>query len=188
MSGVWMKIAILAVLVAGVVVGISVLSPKEKAPPQGPQTYGEQVAEDRAKFAIDYENQSLPAQPTQPAPVEPSAQPQTPPAAVQPPVAAPPPGLQQPAPERLKFVELEIEDQVQAEQLFQMAMTERSMGRLPGVGKYTRMVQYCRQVIKQYPGTVYAYRAKQLMADIPRSFQEDLGVTAQELDLSEFRE
>jgi type IV secretory pathway VirB10-like protein len=188
MSGVWIKIAIFAVLVVGVIVGISMLSPGQKPPPQGPQTYGEQVAEDRAKFAIDYENQSLPPQPARPAPQEPSEQPQTPPPAAQPSPATQPPALQQPAPQPLKFVELEVEDQVAAERLYEMAMRERSMGRLPGVGKYTRMVQYCRQVIKQYPGTVYAYRAKQMMADIPRDYQEQMGVTAEELDLSEFRE
>ena len=180
MSGVWVKIAIFAILVVGVIVGISVLSPGEKPPPQGPQTYQEHVARDREKFAIDYENQSLPESRARPAADEPSGQPQTP--------AAQSPALQQPAPERLKFVELEIEDQMQAERLYQMAMNERSMGRLPGVGKYRRMVEYCKQVIKQYPGTVYAYRAKQMMADIPREYQEQFGVTAEELDLSEFKE
>ena len=184
MSGVWIKIAIFAILVVGVIVGISVLSPGEKPGPQGPQNYAEQVAEDRAKFEIDYENQSLPEQqPAKPAPQEPAEQPQTPPAAAQ------PPAVQQPAPKPVKFVELEdIEDQVSAERLYQQALTQRSMGRLPGVGKYRRMVQFCRQIIKQYPGTVYAYRAKQMMADIPHSYQEDLGVTAEELDLSEFTE
>jgi type IV secretory pathway VirB10-like protein len=176
MSGTWLKIAIFAVLVVAVIIGISMLSSDEPKPePQGPQTYAEQVREDREKFAIDYENQSLPqrqtAAPT-PASAQPAEQPQAEPAPQAP--AAPP----------RQFRELELDEQVGAEQLYSMALNERSMGRLPGVGKYRRMVEYCRQIITQYPGTVYAYQAKQLLADIPREYQEQYGITADELDLS----
>ncbi len=84
-----------------------------------------------------------------------------------------------------KFRSLEEEQQVRAEELWNMVLTSRKMGRLPGM-TYGQMVQYCRQILKEFPGTKYAFQAKNALADIPESAQRSANVTKQELDTSEF--
>jgi hypothetical protein len=66
---------------------------------------------------------------------------------------------QQPVTEEApKFKELTEEEQAGAEQLFEMALTQRKMARLPGVG-YGQMVGYCRDIIEKYPGSKFDYQA-----------------------------
>ena len=68
-----------------------------------------------------------------------------------------------------------------AEQLFELAMAQRKMGRLPGVS-YGAMVQYCREIIQKYPGTEYAYKAKRMLADIPADQRERYHITDDEIN------
>jgi len=117
------------------------------------------------------------------APIPSPNQPQ--PAATQSVVAPVQPQAQVPPQRPPKFKPLEEEQQVRAEQLWQMVLTQRKMGRLP-VMTYGQMVQYCRQIIREFPGTEYAYRAKRALADIPESARQQHNITQKELDLSEF--
>ena len=89
---------------------------------------------------------------------------------------------QQPKP--LKFKELTEEQEVHAEQLFELALAQRKMGRLPMVN-YKLMVQYCRQIIELYPGSEYAYKAKRMLADLPERERERYDITDEEIDLSQ---
>jgi hypothetical protein len=66
-----------------------------------------------------------------------------------------------------------------------MVVTSRKMGRLPGM-TYGQMVQYCRQIINEFPGSEYAYRAKLALADIPESARRQYNITDKELDVSGF--
>ena len=65
--------------------------------------------------------------------------------------------------------ELSREGEYQASKLFEMAITQRKMGRLPGVG-YGQMVDYCRQIIEKWPRSVYAYKARRMLGDIPERY------------------
>jgi hypothetical protein len=80
----------------------------------------------------------------------------------------------------MKFKELTEEEQAGAEQLFEMALAQRKMGRLPGMG-YGRMVDYCRQIIEKYPGSEFDYKSRRMLADIPENERERYHITEQEL-------
>lgn len=178
MNTFWLKIAGVVVLVVGIIVAVSVFSPsKSQQEPQsrGPQTYAEQVAEDRAKFEIDHRTQQL---------SEPKTEKLTP-AEKLGVTHQPLQVTNQKQPVERQFRELDLANQVQAERLLQMAQTERSMGRLPGTGRYGRMVKYCRQIIQSYPGTVYAYQAKRMLADISEDYRSRYSITDEEIDFDD---
>jgi hypothetical protein len=50
------------------------------------------------------------------------------------------------------------------------------------------MVDSCRQIIRRWPDSWCAYRAKQLMADLPEQDQKRYSITKEELDVSRFAE
>ena len=83
-------------------------------------------------------------------------------------------------PDSPQFKELDIEDKVRAEKLFEMALFERKKGRLPGMG-FKQMVDYCRQIIQEYPGSIYAFKARRMLADIPRRYRKQYNITEEEL-------
>jgi hypothetical protein len=84
-----------------------------------------------------------------------------------------------------QFRELPITEQIEAERLWEMVKTERKMGRLP-VMTYTKMIRYCRELIKRFPGTRYAYGAKQALAEVPDRYRKQNNITDEEIDLSKF--
>jgi len=95
-------------------------------------------------------------------------------------VQAPPAQPQEP-----QFRELPFAEQVEAEKLWEMVKTERKMGRLP-VMTYTKMIRYCRELIKRFPGTRYAYGAKQALAEVPDRYRKQNNITDEEIDLRRF--
>ncbi len=84
----------------------------------------------------------------------------------------------------VQFRQLTEEEEVGASQLFEMAMTQRKMGRLPGIG-YGQMVGYCRQIIEKYPDSEYAYKAKRILSDIPERERVRYHITDEEIDLGQ---
>lgn len=159
MSTAWLKIAgIVVILVVVVVIGANLISSKK--PPrqeQPPQTLEQVWENDQQRL-----NAPITPQP-QPNEVNTTAGPQLQPV----------------------FRQLTVEQQVRAEELWQMVITSRKMGRLPVI-PYGQMVQYCRQIITEFPGSEYAYRAKQALAELPDSVKRQYNITQTELDLSEF--
>ncbi len=89
-------------------------------------------------------------------------------------------------PAKPTFRELSLEEQVQAGKLFEMALLYRKQGRLPGMRSYKLMVDYCRQLIREYPGTVYSYKAKRMLGDLRPRDRERYGITDEETDLSSY--
>jgi len=81
----------------------------------------------------------------------------------------------------IKFRELEEEEQAGAEQLFEMAMAQRKMARLPGVG-YREMVDYCRLIIERYPGSEFEYKARRMLGEVPRDEWERFKITEKEIN------
>jgi len=86
----------------------------------------------------------------------------------------------------LYFKPLDEIEQVEAERLLNVAVPGRSIGRLPIATDYKLMVEPCRQIISKWPESWYAYRAKQLLADMPERLRPRYNITEEELDLSAF--
>ena len=83
--------------------------------------------------------------------------------------------------------ELSEIDKIEAERLLNIAVPGRSIGRLP-MTSFKLMVDNCREIIRRWPDSWFAYRAKQMLADMPSRFRKRYRVTQEELDLSEFSE
>ncbi len=81
----------------------------------------------------------------------------------------------------VKFKELTEEEQVGAEQLFEMAITSRKMARLPAMG-YGQMVNYCRDIIQKYPGSEFDYKARRMLGEVPRGQWDRYKITEQEVN------
>ncbi len=201
MNTFWLKIAALAVVVMVAIVLIGVFSSSEKPEPlsksmaaepvdKPAKNFYEQVEKDKEKFL------------TPPKPPEQQAKTPAEEPVKQQPVASPRGGVQeqnQPAdnqtpaepvrpavkPTQLYFRPLSEIDRIEAERLLNVAVPGRSLGRLPQVG-YKLMVDTCRQIISKWPDSWYAYRAKQLLIDMPARFRERYKITYEELDISEF--
>jgi hypothetical protein len=78
-------------------------------------------------------------------------------------------------------------DKIEAERFLNVAVPGRSIGRLPVTG-FRLMVDNCRRIIERWPDSWYAYRAKQMLADMPPRFRPRYHITEEELDLSRFAE
>ena len=67
--------------------------------------------------------------------------------------------------------------------MLNVAVPGRSIGRLPMTG-FTLMVPNCREIIQKWPDSWYAYRAKQMLGDLPERYKIRYKVTKEETDLS----
>jgi hypothetical protein len=195
MDSIWMKIALGAVaVVVGVVVvghfmsGEPAPTPQETVEEDKPKTF-EDMAERDKQFgeqpkAVEPEPAPDPpaAQPAEPAPREP-AQP-----VAQRPVRQPS-GVVLPSsitgPTTLYFKPLgEIED-IEAQRIMPVTTAARSIGRLP-VTHFKLMVDGCRQILRRWPDSWYAFRAKQMLEEMPERFWRNYKVTEEELDIGKF--
>jgi len=157
MNTFWLKIIGLAVVVVGVIILISVFSSSTDSGPKEPQ-----------KTVYDQWEEDDKRLRAEPQYKEPPATP-----------AAPP------KPEFKKLNEIE---EIQAQRLFEAAMTERKMGRLPGVKLgYKNMVDHCREIIRRWPDSEYAFNAKRLLADIPERYHKMYNITKEEIDLGNLK-
>jgi type IV secretory pathway VirB10-like protein len=165
MNTFWLKIAGLAVLVVGVIILITVFTSGTDSEPKEPQkTVYDQWEEDDKRLRAEPQYQEPPAT--------------IPPVQQTRPVAPPKP----------EFKKLsEIED-IQAQRLFEAAMTARKMGRLPGIRLgYKNMVDHCREIIRRWPESEYAFNAKRLLADIPERYHKMYNITKEEIDLGNLK-
>ena len=71
-------------------------------------------------------------------------------------------------------------EEMQAERLFEMALAQRKMARLPGVN-YKLMVDYCREIIEKYPNSSYAPKARRMLAEVPKQYRRQYNITEQEI-------
>jgi hypothetical protein len=179
MNTFWLKIAALAVVVVVVIVLIGVFSSSERSRPAAesakepetkPKTFYDQVEKDRKKFLAEPQPvEEQVREQNQPAGNQTSAEPVSPPV----------------KPAQLYFRPLSEIDNIEAERLLNVAVPGRSIGRLPMTG-FKLMVDTCRQIISKWPDSWYAYRAKQMLIDMPTRFRERYKITQEELDVSEF--
>jgi hypothetical protein len=173
----WLKIVGFALLVVGVIVLIGFLTSGSKEPEK---TFYDQVEEDRQEFLAEpqpLEEKEKTQVPEQNQVVE-SKEVTEPAEPVQKQVVQPKPAV-------LYFKPLSEIEQIEAEKLLNVAVPGRSIGRLPMTG-FNLMVPNCRQIIKRWPESQYAYQAKRLLADLPARYQTRYNVTKEEIDVSMF--
>jgi len=165
MNTFWLKIAGLAVLAVGVIILITVFTSGTDSEPKEPQkTVYDQWEEDDKRLRAEPQYQEPPAT--------------TPPVQQTTPVAPPKP----------EFKKLNEIEEIQAQKLFEAAMTARKMGRLPGIRLgYKNMVDHCREIIRRWPDSEYAFNAKRLLADIPERYHKMYNITKEEIDLGNLK-
>ena len=183
MNTFWLKIAGLAVGVVVIIVLIGQFTSNNAPKPAEPvEGFYDQVEKDKEKFltepqALDPKKQEPPLEQNQEADNknETVAEP------VQP-VREPPKPAE---PTTLYFKELSEIEKVEAEKYLNVAVPARSIGRLPTTG-FGLMVDNCRRIIQMWPDSWYAYRAQQMLIDMPERYRIRYKVTKEEMDLSRF--
>jgi len=195
MDSIWMKIALGAVaLVVGVVVVGHFMSGEPASTSQvavedeKPKTFDDMAERDKQfgeqPKAVEPEPAPDPpaAQPAEPAPREPAQ-----PVAQQP--VRQPSGVVLPSSitgaTTLYFKPLGEIDDLEAQRLMPVTTAARSIGRLP-VTHFKLMVDGCRQILRRWPDSWYAFRAKQMLEEMPERFWRSYKVTEEELDISKF--
>jgi len=179
MNTFWLKFAGAAVVavVLVIVIGIILSSNKPASAPQQepstetkPKTIYDTFERDDKKFAVKPQGEDS-SDSTASAEANAPAQPAQPKA----PTVAPQP----------KFVKLSFENEVEAQKLYEWAKTQRKMGRLPIMG-FKQMVDACREIIRRWPQSQYAFLSKQMLADLPERYYKMYNITKEELDTSSF--
>jgi len=177
MNTFWLKIMGLAVLAVAVIIVISVFTsgtdsqPPEPEPKEPQKTVYDQWEEDDKRLRAEPQyiapsNANVPAQQDSKTALQTA------------PVVPPKP----------VFKPLNEIEEIQAQRLFEAAMTERKMGRLPGVKLgYKNMVEHCREIIRRWPDSKYAFDAKRMLADIPERYHKMYNITKEETDLGNFK-
>ncbi len=164
MNTFWLKIAGVVVVVLAVIFLIKNFLMFSVRPEAEPKTFYDVVAEDDKRLRSDIEPLKLQQadanlQTKQASPDEPKAE------------------VEQPQPGK----EIPIEDQVQAERLFEMALSQRKMGRLPGMS-YKLMVDYCREIIEKYPDSPESPKARRMLGEVPSQYWERYNITEEEVN------
>jgi hypothetical protein len=198
MNTFWLKV--LGVLVIIVAIGAFVVwirSGIEEA--QKPErTFSEMVKKDQKEMLAEPNAKDLtsrPAQPESPAgreearPKAPaaneSAKTQAPASSAQNQPAQPVEQAKKAEPTTFYFTNLDETEQIAAEQLLAMLPTGRSIGRLPMTG-FGLMVETSRQIMGRWPGSIYDYKARRALNQMPERFRDRYRITEQELDLVQF--
>jgi hypothetical protein len=177
MNTFWLKVA--GVLVVVVAIGAFVMwirSSIEEA--QHPEvTFYDMVEKDRKELLAEPNARDLTSQPAQsqtPTVAEPNKSAQM-----------SEPQLPKAEPVTFYFTQLDEIEQIEAERLLATIPTGRSIGRLPMTG-YNLMVETCRQIMGRWPGSIYDYKARRALNQMPERFRQRYRITDKELDLAQF--
>ena len=153
MSTFWLKVAVFAAVVVGLIVVVSKFTGLKEGGKPEPKTVYDVWEQDEERLRAEPQVRQSTKRRRRPKTIEPN---------------------------NTQFKELSLEDKVRAEKLFEMALFERKKGRLPGMG-FKQMVDYCRQIIQMYPDSVYAFKARRMLADIPLRYRKQYNITEEEL-------
>jgi hypothetical protein len=167
MNTFWLKVAGIAVGIVVVIVIVSAIMPSGDSPPKPPQKNFYEASEERSKKYLTEPKQVEPTDtPTNASDDQPS---QTNDATSTKEVT-------------LYFSQLSEIDDIEAQRLLNVAVPGFNIGTLPGAG-YNLAVETCRQILERWPDSWYAYRAKQMMGDMPERFRKRYGITKEEMDI-----
>ena len=192
MNTIWLKIAGVAVVAFLIVIAIGIFTSdgaNESEPPKPPEedhdSFYKIAREDQERYQAEPEPMETPieepdteiqaTEPVQEIPEEQLTPPQIQPA---------------PAPPKPKEITIYVKplgeiEQIEAERIYNVAVPGRSIGRLPMTG-FKLMVDNCRQIIRRWPQSYYAYQCKRLFAEMPERYQTRYNITEEELDTSSF--
>jgi len=188
MSTFWLKIAGAAVVAFLIVIAIGMFTSNgsnESEPAKPRDTFYDAARKDKEKYLAEPEPVETPIE-------EPDSEIQTTePAQEIPDQQSAPEQIQPaPAPKKPKEVTIYVKplgeiEQIEAERIYNVAVPNRSIGRLP-VTSFKPMTDNCRQIIRRWPDSYYAYQCKRLLAEMPERYQTRFNVTEEELDTSSF--
>jgi len=181
MNTFWLKTAVLAIAVVAGIIVIGSFTGGDSEPKELEKTFYDKAEEDKQRFLA--EPQALHAKEIGPVAEQGPAAVDSQAVVPVPPTPRP---IEPPEPTILYCRGLSEIDKIEAERLLNAAAPARSLGRLQ-IG-FNLMMQNCRQILRRWPDSWYAYRAKQMIADMPERFRERYKVTQKELDLSTFAE
>lgn len=154
MNTFWLKIAGIVVVIVVVIIVVDKILPSGDEPKTERKAFYDVIAEDDRRLRAEPEAEQRPVE-EQVTEVERPAKPES--------------------------KEIALEDQVQAERLFEMALAQRKMGRLPGVS-YKLMVDYCREIIEKYPNSPQAPKARRMLGEVPRRYWKQYNITEEEVN------
>lgn len=169
MSTFWLKIAALVIVVVILIVLVNAFWPSESEPKPKPKTFYDIIEDDDRRLRAD------------PQPPEPTTTEQPDPNATQQQMAEKEPA----EPPKPVFKELSEIEEIEAQRLFEYAIQQRKIGRLPGPG-YKPMVDACREIMRKFPGSEFDYKARRMLADIPERYRQRYKITKEEIDLTRF--
>ena len=168
MNTFWLKIAGLAVVVVGLIIVVKTLSPKveealdfEKMYEETEELVEAQEAKLQAELA-EAEAKAKQAKAKHGETEQPSVHPRP------------------PRPESDEIEELQ--QNIQAQKLYQMAETEFKIARRP-LMSFKRCVDYCRELIERYPDSPEAAKARVLLRRIPERHRKRYNITDEEMGL-----
>lgn len=165
MNTFWLKAVGFVVIVLGLIILVNVFSPSESEPKAKRKTFYDVIEEDDKRLRADPEAEQ-------------------PPETEQRPVTKQTPEVEQAVEAaKPKFKKLSLEDELQAQKLFEWALAQRKMARLPGMS-YDKMVDACREIIEKWPNSVYAFKARRMLRDIPERYRKLYRITGEEMGLS----
>jgi hypothetical protein len=162
----WLKIAAFIVIIVVVIIGVMMIMPANDDKPKEPEkTFAQMVQKDRADITAEPNAADLkPTEPNEPAVMQ---------------------QKKEPEPVIFYFTELSEIDKIQAEQIFAVIPSFKSIGRLPGPG-YKTMVDSCHRLMDRFSGSIYDYKARRALAQVPQRYWRQYKITDELVDLSEF--
>lgn len=166
MNTIWLKIVGFVVIIIVVIIGVSMILPaNDKKPPEPEKTFQKMVEKDRKIITAQPDVADL-----APEKAGDSTEKTT----------------EEPAePVTFYFTELDMVDKIQAEQIFSAVPNFKSIGRLPALG-YRTMTDSCYRLIKNYPGSIFDYKARRALAQVPKQYWSRYKITDELVDLSPF--
>jgi hypothetical protein len=161
MNTFWLKVVGIVIVVVGIIILVNALLPKGEPEPQ------------KTVYDVwEKDDKRLRAEPQLNEPCQPTSVVQT--------------NIQPVEPPQPQFKELSEEEKVEAGRLWEWVVTQRKMGRLPMMS-YKQMVDTCREIIRRWPDSEYAFKAKRALADIPERYREVYHITKEEIDLGNLK-
>lgn len=175
----WLKLAAIAIVLIVGIGAVVVWTSEGIEEAQNPEkTFSDMVQKDKQELLAEPSAEDL---------AEPAEEPETT-EADKPEEPSEPAAQPKPAePVTLYFTELSEIDKIEADRLLAMVPSGRSMGRLPMTG-YNLMVETCRQMMNKWPGSIYDYKARRALAQMPQRYRARYDITEDDIDLTRFTE
>ena len=170
MNTFWLKVAGVAAVVVVLVIAASVFINSESKPKPKQKTVYEVWEEDDKRLRDEPESAEPPETSS---PVQPATKPQ--------PAIKPSPV----EPRKPQFKKLSQVDEIEAQRKWEWVVNQRKMARLPVVTP-KQMVDTCREIIRRWPESKYAFLAKRALADLPERYYKMYNITKEEMDISSF--